>query len=466
MKFEINKESLDNLNTLVEHGKDHVIREMLEDSHPADLAELFEELRYEKAQYVYKLLESEVAAEVLMHLEEDTREKFLKFYTSQEIADELIQNIDSDDAADLLGELSDEKQEEVIALLGNEDHATDIIELLNYEEGTAGALMATELVWVNKNWTVGTCIREMRKQAAELRKIYTIYVVDDKEVLLGRLSLKDLLFSASSSRTQVSDLFEEEDMLTVMPDEPEEEVARIMEKYDLVTIPVVNDMGVLLGRITIDDIVDVIVEEAEKDYQMASGISEDVEARDSIFALTRARLPWLVIGMAGGMLGAIVIGAFEIEKQAKMALFIPMIAAMGGNVGVQSAAIVVQGLANKSLKNENMVKRLLKELGVGMLNGLICSIILFAASSLLHFDHALCLTVSTALLAVIVFAALFGTFVPLTLDKYKIDPAVATGPFVTTVNDVVGLLIYFYVGKLFMAYLGIETLAALIPRYF
>jgi magnesium transporter len=348
----------------------------------------------------------------------------------------------------MIAELPTEKREEVIALLEDQEQASDIIDLLNYEEGTAGSLMAKELMKVNLNWTISNCIRELRKQAVDVDNVYTIYVVDNQDLLLGRLSLRKLLFNASSTRALVSDIYEKDQKLaTVNPDVEEQDVVRMMEKYDLVTIPVVNDAGILLGRITIDDVVDVIMEEAEKDYQLASGIAEDVESKDNIWTLTRARLPWLLIGLAGGLAGAKVIGVFNIAENPMMALFIPLIAAMGGNVGVQSAAIVVQGLANQSLKNEKMSAKLLKEFGVGALNGLICSIILLGASFVLGFGTSLCFTVSIALIAVIIFAALFGTFIPLILDKYKIDPALATGPFITTANDIVGLIIYFTVAQ-------------------
>lgn len=448
MSFEITKQLIQKIESDVENGHDNDIMAVLSDLHPADIAEVLDDLSTTTLSYVYRLLDKEIAADVLVELEEDLREHLMKSLTSKEIAEEVIDRLDSDDAADMIAELPTQKKEEVIAHLEDQEQASDIIDLLNYDDDTAGALMAKELMKVNVNWTVANCIREMRKQAADVDNIYTIYVVDDHDVLLGRLSLRKLLFHASSTRALVSDIYEVgQKLITVQPNEEEEDVAKMMEKYDLVSIPVVNDGGVLLGRITIDDVVDVIVEEAEKDYQLASGIAEDVESKDQIWALTRARLPWLLIGLAGGLAGAKVIGVFDIENNPMMALFIPLIAAMGGNVGVQSAAIVVQGLANKSLKNEKLSSKLLKEFGVGALNGIICSIILLGASYLIGFGTALCFTVSIALFAVIIFAALFGTFIPLALDKYNIDPALATGPFITTANDIVGLIIYFSVAQ-------------------
>ena len=308
--------------------------------------------------------------------------------------------------------------------------------------------MAKELIKVNKNWTVMRCVREMRKQAENVSFVYTIYVVDDNDILAGTLSLKKLLLT--DAKTIISEIYKE-DIIMINANEDNEEVGNIMNKYDLIVLPVVNDLGQLIGRITVDDVMEVIKEEAEKDYQMASGISEDVESSDSVWTLTRARLPWLLIGMIGGLLGAKVIGIFDIEKNYQMAFFIPLIAAMGGNVGVQSAAIVVQGLAGGSIEFNGTFKRLIKELGVALVNGIICSSIIYIATFLLGYGVWLSATVSIALLAVIIFAALFGTFIPLTLDKYKIDPALATGPFITTVNDVLGLFIYFLIGQMILS---------------
>lgn len=445
--LDLTKEYLDRLHVYIQAGKDSEILKSLEDLYPVDIAEIFDHFKSDEIAYLYKLLDKDIAAEVLVELDEDVRERLLSGLTSREIATEVIDRIDSDDAADMIADLPEEKIEEIISHIDDDEQASDLIDLLNYEEGTAGALMAKELVKVNQNWSVATCIREMRKQAEDLEMVYSIYVVDDQDKLMGTLSLKKLLFSAATTRTTIKELFKPSELLTVYATDSEEKVVQMMQKYDLVALPVIGEGGQLLGRITIDDAVDVLKEEADKDYQLASGISEDVESDDSIWTLTRARLPWLLIGMAGGIAGAYVIGAFDIEKNPGMALFIPLIAAMGGNVGVQSAAIVVQGLANNSVKPDQIATRLMKELGVGLFNGIICSLIILLASTILSFGTALSLTVSIALLTVITFAALFGTFIPLVLHKYKIDPALATGPFITTANDIFGLIIYFLVGN-------------------
>lgn len=423
------------------------LQDLIDDLHVADIAEILEELSTTDAQFLYQFIAEEKSAEILVELDDDLREDLLADLTAKEIAEEVIDNLETDDAADVIGELSEEKQEEVLSLIEDKDHASDISDLLTYPEDTAGGLMAKELIKVNENWNTLQCLREMRKQAEHVKQVHTIYVVDNDDVLLGSMSLSGLLLTETN--TPIKEIIKTE-IISVKATEDDKDVANIMNKYDLIVLPVVDDMNRLIGRITIDDIMDVVKEEAEKDYQMASGISEDVESSDSVWAHTRARLPWLLIGMVGGLLGAKVIGIFDIRENFELAFFIPLIAAMGGNVGVQSAAIVVQGLANDSLKLDSIFSKLIKELGVGLLNGIICSIIILGAAFSLGYGLALSLTVSISLLAVIVFAALFGTFVPLTLEKYEIDPALATGPFITTVNDVLGLFIYFWIGQAFL----------------
>ncbi|HIE74241.1 MAG TPA: magnesium transporter [Flavobacteriales bacterium] len=423
------------------------LQDLIDDLHVADIAEILEELSTTDAQFLYQFIAEEKSAEILVELDDDLREDLLADLTAKEIAEEVIDNLETDDAADVIGELSEEKQEEVLSLIEDKDHASDISDLLTYPEDTAGGLMAKELIKVNENWNTLQCLREMRKQAEHVKQVHTIYVVDNDDVLLGSMSLSGLLLTETN--TPIKEIIKTE-IISVKATEDDKDVANIMNKYDLIVLPVVDDMNRLIGRITIDDIMDVVKEEAEKDYQMASGISEDVESSDSVWAHTRARLPWLLIGMVGGLLGAKVIGIFDIRENFELAFFIPLIAAMGGNVGVQSAAIVVQGLANDSLKLDSIFSKLIKELGVGLLNGIICSIIILGAAFSLGYGLALSLTVSISLLAVIVFAALFGTFVPLTLEKYEIDPALATGPFITTVNDVLGLFIYFWIGQMIL----------------
>ena len=443
-KKEINLQFLSELSDSISNNSDKKTQSLICDLHIADIAEIIEELSIEQATYLFQLIDEERSAKILIEIEDETREHILSTLSSKEIANKVIENLESDDATDVLSELPKEQKEEILSLIEDDDHASGIEDLLNYPEDTAGGLMAKELIKVNENWTTIRCLKEMRKQSSEIKEVHTIYVVDDHEKLVGTLSLKRLLLT--ETRILINEIANY-DIVSVIATEDDEEVANIMNKYDLIVMPVIDKKGVLLGRITIDDVIDVVKEEAEKDYQMASGITEDVESSDSVWQLTRARLPWLLIGLVGGLLGAKVIGIFEIEKNIELAFFIPLIAAMGGNVGVQSAAIVVQGLANKSIKINTILSKLVKELGVALLNGIVCSAIIFGATFVLNYRIDLSLTVSLSLFSVIVFAALFGTFVPLTLDKYKIDPALATGPFITTVNDILGLVIYFLIGQ-------------------
>ena len=447
MKFELTKEFLQEIIDKIDRQEFELLKTELSELHNVDIAELIEELDEEYGKILFELFEDETSAEILVELDEENRESVLEDLSSREIAEELIENLDSDDAADIIADLPSEKKVEVLSHIEDIEHASDIVDLLSYPENTAGGLMAKELIKVNEKWAVLRCVREMRKQAEEVDKVYTIYVVDDDDVLLGTLSLKKLLLTPE--KTFITNIYNEK-VFSVKANSDDEEVANIMEKYDLVVLPVVDDLNRLIGRITIDDVVDVMKEEAIEDYNKASGISEQVDASDNIVTLTRARLPWLLIGLMGGIMGAEVIGIFDIENNIELAFFTPLIAAMGGNVGVQSAAIIVQGLASNNLGMDSLAQRLMKELGVALLNGVICSGLIMIITSLIGYPSSISFTVSISLMAVIIFAALFGTFIPLALDKYKIDPALATGPFITTVNDVLGLFIYFMIGKLFL----------------
>lgn len=450
MQFELTKQFLEELNIAVGENAQQKVNELIDGLHAVDIAEILDEQSTDEAKAFYFLLPHEISADALIELDEDVRERFLKEISSEDIAEKIIDNLDTDDAADLIGELSEEKQDEVISHIEDIDHASDIIDLLLYDEDTAGGLMAKELVKVKIDWDVATCIKEIRAQSEEVEKMYTVYVVDDNDILQGRISLKKLLLAPDNKK--VKDIYNSE-VILVKVDAEGEEVAQRMDKYDLVVIPVIDEIGRLLGRITIDDVVDFMREESDKDYQMASGISENVESSDSAWVLTRARLPWLLIGLFGGILGAQVIEAYEgqIQIHPEMAFFIPLIAAMAGNVGVQSSAIVVQGLANNSLGLDGIGKKLFKELLVGLINGAVLGTLIFAYNYFFASDLTLSIIVSIALFSVIVFAAIFGTLVPLVLDKYKIDPALATGPFITTVNDVFGLFLYLYIGYLMYA---------------
>jgi len=440
-QFELSREFIDDLKSHIESKDKTRITEIMQDLHPADIAEIYEELNLEEAKFTFLLLEQEVAADVLSELEEDDRTKVLKEIPSDVLAKRFIENMESDDAADLIQELPDKKRERVLSLIKDHEQVEDIKELLTYDEDTAGGLMAKELFAIHKDITVRECLVELRKQAKEVDQVYYIYVIDKEEKIFGTLSLKSLLTAAT--QTKVKNLCNTE-VITVHAEEKSEEVALIMHKYDLIALPVIDFEGVLLGRITIDDVVDVMKDEAEKDYQMISGLTDDVELSDTVYKLTRARIPWLLIGLLGGILGSGVIGYFEgdMVKYAGLALFLPLIAAMGGNAGVQSSSIIVQSIASGDLGIDSFLKKLLKELAVSFLNAIILSSLIFTYSYFVNDSYALTISVSISLFIVIIFASLFGTITPLLLNKYKIDPALATGPFITTVNDIMGLLIY------------------------
>lgn len=447
MKFELSKEFLDQLELDIEQKNNASITEQISQLHPADIADVMGNLSIDHAKYIYELLDEELAAESLMELEDEFRENLLKLFSPQEIAEQ-ADNLDTDDAADLLGELSEDEIDEVIAQMEDREHASDITELLNYDEDSAGGLMQSEFMCANWNWPVDKAIFELRKQVADVEKVYSIYVVDDEQQLKGILSLKSLLFA--SPETPIKEIYKDKDLQFAKTHDTSEDVVLMMEKYDLVSIPVIDRQNKLVGRITIDDVVDVIREEAEKDFQMASGISENVESSSSIFRHTRSRLPWILIGLAGGVASSQIIKGYEgqITINPSLAFFIPLIASTAGNVGVQSSAIIVQGLAREDFQVSGILKQVGKESLIGLSVGLICSAIIFGVLYLLNGDMNLGITVGISLFLVVIIAAMLGAFIPLILDRVKIDPALATGPFITTANDIIGLTIYFIVAYL------------------
>ena len=450
-KLHVNDIFLNRIKSLIYENKNEVLKKELSNFHHADIAEIIKQISLEEAIHIVKLLESDITAEALAEVDESFREKILSKLSAKEIAEE-IEELDTDDAADIVGELPENLQEKVLSKIEDAEHSQDIRELLNYNEGTAGALMAKELVSVNESLSVINCVRDMRKQAKEVTRVHSIYVTNSKNKLLGRLSLKDLL--TANTKAKVKDIYiPNVDFVNV--NEDVNEVANIMSKYDLEAIPVVNDKKQLLGRITIDDVLDIIKEEAEKDYQLAAGISKEVEANDNIFQLTRARLPWLFLGLIGGLGSVFILKDFEeimIKPELRSLFFYtPLIAAMAGNVGVQSSAIIVQGIANQVIKG-SLINRLFKEIGLGLINGLILSIVLIIFGEIINQDMLLSLTVAGSMMSVIIISALVGTFVPIILDRQGIDPAIATGPFITTANDIFGIFLFFYIAKLILGF--------------
>lgn len=451
---EYSYEYLDNIKQVI-HGRDEAAARLaLSELHPADIAELYQDLDLEEAEYLYKLLDEDVAAEVLMELDEEERLKLIEDMPAEEIAKQ-IDHLDTDDAVDLIQQLDAEERDEILSHIDDVEQAGDIIDLLKYDEDTAGGLMGTEMIVVNENWSMPECIKQMRLQAEDMNEIYNVYVVDDDNKLRGVLPLKELIIHPSVSKIKH---VIESDPVSVKADTPIDEVALDFEKYNLVTIPVVDSIGRLLGRITVDDVMDQVRESSERDYQLASGISSDVDAEDSVFAQTKARIPWLLIGVASGILATFILRGFEeqLAVVTSLALFIPIIGGTGGNIGVQASAIVVQSLANGSLELKDFARQIGKEFLIGLLNASIISTVVFLYNLVfIPGNYAVSVSVSVSLFIVAMFATILGSVVPLTLEKLKINPAIATGPFIQISNDIVGLVIYVAVSTWFLKILPV-----------
>lgn len=440
-QFELSNEFLDRFQEALDQKDSNFITESLQGVSHADITELLYQFDTDECKYVLQILDPAIGSDVVSELDEDTRRKFIKKLEPEELA-KYIELMDSDDGADILFDINIKDREEIISYIKDEENANNLLDLLRYDDDVAGGLMAKELIKCNLNWTIRQCIEEIRKQAETVEKIYSVYVVDDYGKLVGKVSLKKIILSEDSAK--VRDIYDE-DIVSVETYLDEEEVAQIMRKYDLESVPVVNARGKLVGRITIDDIVDVITEQAEEERAMMSGISADVEEDDTVWKLSKARLPWLTIGMIGGLMGAWMIGLFEkdIVLIPAMAFFIPLITATGGNVGIQSSSLVVQSLANPSAFSESMVRRFLKVLFVAILNGLVLALLVLLAIWLLTKDQSMASTVGFSLFAVVLLASLMGTITPLVLHKFGVNPALASGPFITTANDILGLAVYF-----------------------
>ena len=435
-------DDLKKVEELIEAKESEQLKAMLKGMHPADIAELCDELEIEEARCIYRLLDNEIAADVMAWMDEDERKKLLDVLPSETIARKFVDYMDTDDAVEIIRDMDEEKQEEVLSHIEDIEQAGDIIDLLKYDEDTAGGLMGTEMVIVNENWSMPECLREMRMQAEEMDEIYYVYVVDDDERLRGVFPLKKMVTSPSVSKVKH---VMKKDPISVHVDTPIDEVVQTIEKYDIVAIPVVDSIGRLVGRITVDDVMDEVREHAERDYQLASGLSQDVETDDNVFRQTTARLPWLLIGMLGGIGNSMILGNFDsiFAAHPEMALYIPLIGGTGGNVGTQSSALVVQGLANSSLDSGNTWRQVVKESVVALINATIISMLVYIYN-IIRFGavETVSYSVSLSLFAVVMFASIFGTLVPMTLEKLKIDPAIATGPFISITNDIIGMMLY------------------------
>ncbi len=439
---EFTPEDIERIEQLIDTEQRKEVLQELEGMHPADIAELFQHLNLKQAEWVFELIPNrEEKADILMELDEEDRKKLMEGMDPEQIG-HYIDLLDTDDAVDLIQELDEEDREEVIQNIGDVEQAGDIVDLLQYDEDTAGGLMGTELISVNENLSMPDCLKEMRRQAEDLDDIYYVYVVDDDNRLKGVLPLKKMITHPSVSKIKH---VMEDNPVVVKVDMPIDEVAIDFEKYDLVAMPVVDSIGRLMGQITVDDVMDQVREQQERDYQLASGISSDVDADDSVLAQTKARLPWLLIGIAGGLLSSLILSGFETQLAAVTALayFIPLIGGTGGNVGVQASAIVVQGLANGRLDLKEFWQQLWKELRISLLTGVVISLAVFVYTLFTEpGSYGLTLAVAVSLFCIVVFSTVFGALVPLTLEKLKVNPALATGPFIQITNDVVGLLIY------------------------
>lgn len=450
---EYTDEYLEHIRKVIHDNDIDQARKELKELHPADIAELYQNLDLEEAEYLYKLLDEDTAADVLMELDEDDRRKLLDAMPAEQIAKQ-IDHLDTDDAVDLIQQLDEEDRDEILSHIDDVEQAGDIIDLLKYDEDTAGGLMGTEMIVVNENWSMPECIKQMRMQAEDMDEIYYVYVVDDDHKLRGVLPLKKLITHPSVSKIKH---VMETDPVSVKVDTPIDDVTLDFEKYDLVAMPVVDSIGRLLGRITVDDVMDQVRESTERDYQLASGLSSDVDADDSIFAQTKARIPWLLIGIASGILASLILGTFEAKLEAvtALALFIPIIGGTGGNVGVQASAIVVQSLANGTLEIKEFSRQLGKEVLIGLMNAtIISSVVLVYNLITLPDEFAVTISVAVSLFIVVMFATILGTVVPLTLEKLHINPALATGPFIQISNDIVGLVIYVQVATYFLGVFG------------
>ena len=447
---EYTPEYLEHIREVIHTQNEEIARKELEGLHPADIAELYQNLNLKEAKFLYHLLDEDMAADVLMELDEDDRRKLLRDMPAEEIASH-IDHLDTDDAVDIIQELDEEDREEILSHIDDVEQAGDIIDLLKYDEDTAGGIMGKEMIVVNQEWSMPECIKQMRMQAEDIDELYNIYVVDADNRLKGIFPLKTMITHPSVSKIKH---VMEVDPVSVKDDAPIEDVARDFEKYDLVAMPVVDSIGRLVGRITVDDVMDQVRESSERDYQLASGLSADVETDDSVFTQIRARMPWLLIGVFGGLAASWLLGLFE-NFNPILALFIPLICGTGGNVGIQSSAIIVQGLANGSLELKDSGKQIMKEMGVGLFNALIISLVVFAYAVIFHSTSiSVPISVSLSVFSVVIFASIFGTFVPLTLERFNIDPALATGPFITITNDIVGVVIYMAISSALINALG------------
>ncbi|MBQ7946901.1 MAG: magnesium transporter [Bacteroidaceae bacterium] len=448
------KEFINYIKELIEQKDSVLLQDSISKLHPADIAELCIELSIEEARFLYRQLDNERAADALTEMDEDLRNELLEELPSEAIAKRFVNYMDTDDAVDIIRDMDEEKQEEVLSHIKDIEQAGDIVDLLQYDEDTAGGLMSTEMVVVNENWSMPECLKEMRSQAEDMDEIYYIYVVDDDERLCGLFPLKKMVTSPSVSKVKH---VMSTDVVSVDVDTPIDEVTMLIEKYNLVAIPVVDKINRLVGQITVDDVMDEVREQTEHDQQLTAGLTQDIESDDTVFKQTSARLPWLLVGMLGGIGSSMLLNCFDstLGAHPEMALFIPLLAGMGGNVGTQSSAIVVQGLANNSLDSRHIFHHIAKEMVVAFINATILSLMVYVYNFFLYGAvDIVTLSVPLSLFVVILFASGFGTFIPLVLERININPAVATGPFIQIINDLSGMTFYMIISMILSSIMG------------
>ena len=446
------QEILDDIAFLIEARDEPKLRAIALGSQPADLADVLMHFDRDHRHFLFNLLDTETAAGVILELDEATRHDLVERLEERRIT-ELVGEMESDDAADFVGELPDEVANEVLQKIEPEESA-EVQSLMKHEEDTAGGIMALELIAVAGNQTVDQAIQEIRKKAKEVTEVYDVYVVDRSGKLIGTLALQKLILAGPLMR--VSEIMER-DFISVEVGTDQEVVANLVRKYDLVAMPVVDKEGRLAGRITIDDVVDVMQEEAVEDISHMAGISSETSVHEqSVLRISRVRLPWLIIGLFGGIVAALLLSFFENALKSEILVllfFVPVVMAMGGNAGIQSSTIIVRGLATGDIDLSDTWRRLLREVRVAILNGILCAIAICFIIMLAWKDPQMGILVGASLLCVMFTASIVGASVPLVLKRFDIDPAIATGPFITISNDILGLFIYMGIASVYFHYL-------------
>ncbi|MBI3586350.1 MAG: magnesium transporter [Ignavibacteriales bacterium] len=437
--IEVDDELMQDIEELVRSKSDFLILNILQDLYPADVAHIMNRLNTDEAEYIFTLLSDEVASEVLLEVGDAHREHLLRIIPRHKLT-ELVSKMDSDDAADIVGALSDEKAGEVLETMNVED-SSDVEELLRYDENTAGGIMGKEMAVVSPKDTIKQAIRVVRKMAKEHKNIYTVYVVNEDGLLIGAVPLQDLLVHAPNKR--MNKLVSPE-VLSVTTDVDQEEVARIFAKYDIVSLPVTDKAGKLLGRITVDDIVDVLEEEHVEDVARMVGSDADEMERRSPAKIALLRLPWVLTTLFIELMAGVVIHYFDatLSKVILLASFMPIISAISGNTGLQSAAIIVRGLATGHVDINRWLDPISRQFQTTLIIGGACGAVIGLIGGMWHGRALFGLVVGISMFISINISGFVGTAVPLISKRLGFDPAMTAGPFETAFQDVVGISIF------------------------